>query len=180
MRYDVRAPQGYDDPSNDAYRSGQANFIKNLSRNGFDPHYVAVREQKSAERQHYHGILLVDGRETQSIHNHIQKADESFASAFGVPEKKGLVDDCTKDRNGNKQQNGIMLRKDDPDYENKVAQALEWASYLAKVNQKESTPRKVRELFSTRIPKSKDNDKHNGQDNRHDENNLRTDENQSR
>ena len=33
IRYDVRAPDGYDDPSNDAYRSGQANFIKNLSRN---------------------------------------------------------------------------------------------------------------------------------------------------
>ena len=167
MRYDVRAPDGYDDPSNDAYRSGQANFIKNLSRQGLDPHYVAVREQKSAENPHYHGILLVDGRETQSIHDHIIKATDSFASAFGVPQNKGLVDDCTKDKYGHKQPNGVMLRKDDPEFECKLDGCIQRASYLAKVNQKEKTPRKVRELFSTRINKPKDNGKSDVQDKQH-------------
>jgi hypothetical protein len=156
IRYDVRMPEGNNDLSNEAFRSGQANFIKNLSRAGLDPHYVAVREQSKEKRQHYHVCLWLDGRKTQSIHNHIGKADQSFASAFGVPATEGLVEDCTKDRNGNKQGNGIMLRKDDPDYENKVAQTLEWASYLAKVNQKSNTPPGSRELFSSRLPKNND------------------------
>ena len=158
MRYDVGAPTGYDDPSNDAFRSGQANFIKTLKRSGLAPRYVAVREQSREKLQHYHVCLWLDGRKTQSIYDHIAQANDSFASAFGVPDNNGLVDDCTEDKNGKPQENGIMLRKDDPDYQNKVAQTLEWASYLAKVNQK-NTPPGTRELFSSRLTKKKKNDK---------------------
>jgi hypothetical protein len=151
MRYDVRMPEGNNDPSNEAFRNGQANLMKNLSRAGLDPHYVAVREQKNAEHQHYHECLWVKYKQEKSFNEIIDKANESFASAFGDPTNNGLVDDCTEDRNGNPQENGIILRKDDPDYENKVAQTLEWASYLAKINQKSSIPLGVRELFSSRI-----------------------------
>lgn len=155
MRCDLRLPQ--DDcthTDNEAFHAFQANFMKNLSRKGLDPHYVAVREQgKGAEHPHYHEVLLLDGRKTQSIHDHIQKADELWANALGVPGIKGLVDDCKP--------NGVMLRKDDPEFESKLDGCIQRASYLAKVNQKESTPRKVRELFSTRINKPKDNDNQN-------------------
>ena len=152
IRYDVRMPEGNTDPSNEAFRSGQSNFIKNLKRSGLDPNYVAVREAKE-KRQHYHGCLWVKYKQDKSFDEIIDKANESFASAFNAPENKGLVDDCTKDKYGNPQQNGIILRKDDPDYENKVADTLEWASYLAKVNQKSNTPPGARELFSSRLPK---------------------------
>ena len=156
MRYDVRMPEGNTDPSNEAFRNGQSNFIKNLKRSGLAPRYVAVREAKE-KQQHYHGCLWVKYKQDKSFDEIIDKANESFASAFGDPSNNGLVDDCTKDKYGNPQQNGIILRKDDPDYENKVAQTLEWASYLAKVNQK-NTPLGTRELFSSRLTKKK-NDK---------------------
>ncbi|MFA6103620.1 MAG: hypothetical protein WC721_15625 [Victivallaceae bacterium] len=155
IRYDVRMPEGNTDPSNEAFRNGQSNFIKNLKRSGLDPNYVAVREAKE-QRQHYHGCLWVKYKQDKSFDEIIEKANESFASAFNAPENKGLVDDCTKDKYGNPQQNGIVLRKDDPDYENKVAKTLEWASYLAKVNQKSNTPPGSRELFSSRLTKNND------------------------
>ena len=172
IRYDPRLPEDdYSHPSNEAFRAFQANFVKNLSRQGFDPHYVVVREQSSEpsreNHQHYHGFLLLDGRKTQHIDKHIKKADELWANALGIPGTRGLVDDCTKDKYGHKQPNGVMLRKDDPDYQRKLDGCIQRASYLAKVNQKEKTPRKVRELFSTRINKPKDNGKSDVQDKRH-------------
>ena len=60
-----------------------------------------------------------------------------------------------------------MLRKDDPDYQRKLDGCIQRASYLAKVNQKEKTPRKVRELFSTRINNPKYNGKSDVQDKQH-------------
>lgn len=77
-------------------------------------------------------------------------------SAFDLPPKEngyGLIDDCTKSRNGEKQINGVMLRRDDPDYETKKADCFRRASYLAKINTKGNTPEGQRELFSSRIPK---------------------------
>lgn len=160
MRCDLRFPQDERNRTdNEAFHAFQANFMKNLSRKGLDPHYVAVREQsKGTEHPHYHEFLLLDGRKTQSIHDHIQKADKLWANALDVPGTKGLFDDCTKDKQGNRQPNGVILRKDDPDFESKLDGCMQRASYLAKVNQKESTPRKVRELFSTRLNKSKDDE----------------------
>ena len=47
-----------------------------------------------------------------------------------------------------------MLRKDDPEYERKYDQCFRRCSYLAKVNQKDSSPKHQRELFSSRIQKN--------------------------
>lgn len=153
MRYDVRMPNGNNVQSNIGYRNGQANLMKNLKRSGLAPHYVVVREQKNAEHQHYHGCLWVKYKKDKSFNYIINKANESFASAFGDPTLNNLVDDCTKDKYGNLQQNGILMSQNDPDYETKVADTLEWASYLAKVNQKSNTPPGSRELFSSRLSK---------------------------
>ena len=46
-----------------------------------------------------------------------------------------------------------MLRKDDPEYERKYDQCFRRCSYLAKVNQKDASPKHQRELFSSRIQK---------------------------
>lgn len=157
MRYDIRYPEDYtcDPVGNDDFRRFQANFVKNLSRADLDPHYVATREQGDSNNHHYHAMLLLDGRKTQSIHNHIRKADELWSNALKVPQTTGLIEDCTKDKNGNKQRNGVMLRKDDPDFKVKLDNCMKRASYLAKENQKSSTPDNTRELFSTRRAKGK-------------------------
>lgn len=45
MRYDISFPEGYDHADNSIFREFQSKFMKNLSRQGLDPQYVAVREQ---------------------------------------------------------------------------------------------------------------------------------------
>ena len=150
MRYDIRFPEGYSHADNEIFREFQANFMKNLSRQGLKPQYIAVREQSREKHQHYHVALLLDGQKTQSIHNHIQTAERLWDSTLGVPAREngyGLIDDCTKSRSGAKQINGVMLRRDDPEYEKKKDDCFRRASYLAKSIPK-AIPQKVRESYS--------------------------------
>ena len=51
MRYDVRLPEGLDHTNNDLFREFQSKFIKNRSRKGLKPQYVAVREQSKEKHQ---------------------------------------------------------------------------------------------------------------------------------
>ena len=156
MRYDVRFPKNMYMEDNKTFRDFQANFIKNLSRQGLKPQYVAVREQSKEKYQHYHVALLLDGQKTQSIHNHIQTAERLWNSALGLEPREngyGLIDDCTTSRTGEKQINGVMLRPDDPEMEKKKDDCFRRASYLAKTTTKGNVPKGQREMFSSRIPK---------------------------
>ena len=159
MRYDIRFPEGYNHADNGVFREFQSKFMKNLSRKGLKPQYVAVREQSKEKHQHYHVALLLDGQKTQSIHNHIQTAERLWDLTLGLPEKEngyGLIDDCTTNRNGDKQENGVMLRYDDPFRYDKKESCFKRASYLAKCTTKGNTPKGQRELFSSRIPRKND------------------------
>ena len=156
MRYDIRFPEGYDHADNGVFREFQSKFMKNLSRQGLKPQYIAVREQSREKHQHYHVALLLDGQKTQSIHNHIQTAERLWDTTLGLPAREngyGLIDDCTKSRSGAKQINGVILRRDDPEYNTKKDDCFRRASYLAKVNTKGNTTKGQKELFSSRIPK---------------------------
>ena len=130
--------------------------MKNRSRHGLKPQYVAVREQSREKHQHYHIALWLDGQKTRSIHDHIKTAERLWDRTLGLPEREngyGLIDDCTVSRNGERQINGVMLRKDDSNYADKRNDCFRRASYLAKTNTKGKAPRGQRELFSSRIPK---------------------------
>ena len=157
MRYDVRFQgEERERSDNQLFSEFQSKFIKNLTRQQLKPQYVAVRDQSREKHQHYHVVLWLDGQKTQSIHNHIQTAERLWDRTLALPERPngyGLVDDCTKSRAGQKQVNGVMLRKDDPGYESKKDDCFRRASYLAKVNTKGNAPKRQRELFSSRIPK---------------------------
>lgn len=159
MRYDIRFPEGYDHADNGVFREFQSKFMKNLSRQGLKPQYIAVREQSREKHQHYHVALLLDGQKTRSIHNHIQTAERLWDTTLGLPAREngyGLIDDCTTSRTGEKQVNGVMIRPDDPDMEAKKADCFRRASYLAKINTKGNVPKGQREMFSSRIPSKKD------------------------
>ncbi len=154
MRYDNRFPSDFPPVhDNQAFLQFQADFMKHLTRQGLDPHYVAVREQSKEEHQHYHGIVMLDGNKTQNIHGHISTGEAIWRRKLGLPPGQGLIDDCTKSRDGSPQENGIMLRRDDPEYEAKIDRCFHWASYLAKENQKSNTPDGQRQLFASRIKK---------------------------
>ena len=163
MRYDVRFPKSYEHPNDNKHFSQfQEAFIKNRKRAGYDPAYIAVRESSREKHQHYHVALMLDGHKTRSIHDHIQTAERLWEKTLNLPPKYddeehetncGLIDDCMRNRQGQPQENGVMLRKDDPDYDSKYDQCFRRCSYLAKVNQKDSSPKHQREVFSSRIPK---------------------------
>ena len=156
MRLDSRLPIGYLHSDNSLFRSFQAKYMKNLSRQGLKPQYVAVREQSKEKHQHYHIALWLDGQRTQNIHKHIQTAERLWNRTLGLPEREkgyGLINDCTQNRDGLPQVNGVMLRKDDSEYETKKDDCFRRASYLAKTNTKGYAPKGQRELFSSRIPK---------------------------
>jgi hypothetical protein len=153
VRYDVRMP---DDgkvrnkkEANNLFRTFQGKFIKNLDRQGLNPHYVAVREQSKEKHSHFHVMLLLDERKTQSIKKHIDKADELYANTLELSGRKGLIDDCTKDRHGKTQKNGLKIKKNSPGFQEQFNEAFQWASYLAKENTK--TTGSERELFSSRL-----------------------------
>ena len=161
MRYDVRFPQDYEHTNdNELFSQFQETFIKNRKRKGYDPAYIAVREGSREKHQHYHVALMLDGHKTQSIHDHIQTAERLWEKILNLPPKNddagrttcyGLIDDCMRNRQGQPQENGVMLRKDDPDYDSKYDQCFRRCSYLAKVNQKGSASKHQREVFSSRI-----------------------------
>ena len=149
MRYDVRFPKNHDYPNgNEAFSRFQETFIKNRKRAGYDPAYIAVRECSREKHQHYHVALMMNGHKTQNIYDHIQTAERLWEKTLNLPPKYndewraasyGLIDDCMRNRQGQPQENGVMLRKDDPEYECKYDQCFRRCSYLAKVNQKDAS-----------------------------------------
>lgn len=156
MRFDAKLPKCCEHTDNELFRKFQSAFMKNRSRHGLKPQYVAVREQSREKHQHYHIALWLDGQKTQNIHDHIQTAERLWDRTLGLPEREngyGLIDDCTKSRKGLPQVNGVMLRRDDPNYAIKKDNCFRRASYLAKTNTKGNAPKGQRELFSSRIPK---------------------------
>ena len=152
MRYDIRFPEElYVDPKegNAMVRKFQSDFIKSLKREGLTPHYAITREQSKEKHGHYHCILLLDERKTQSIKKHIEKADRIWKTKLGDYGKKALIDDCTKDRNGNHQDNGIKIKRNSQEYQKQYDKAFCWASYLAKENTKSNNDG-LREVFTSR------------------------------
>ena len=154
MRYDIRFPKNFTHADNGVFSSFQAAFIKNLSRQGLKPQYLAVREQSREKHQHYHVCLWLDGQKTQHIDKHIQTAERLWDAALNLPPCEDgykLIDACTKNRDGEVQVNGVMLNRASTDYHDKRKECFYRASYLAKVNTKK-TPDGQRELFASRTP----------------------------
>ena len=159
VRFDIRFPDGVDPTSNervnDAYRSFQTKFMKNLSRHGLKPQYVAVREESTNEPPHYHVALMLDGQKAQTVQNHIQTAERLWESTLGLPARKngyGLIRNCTTDRDGKILPGGVLLRNGDSDAEQNKKDCVRQANQLAKTEDKGIAPKWQRELFSSRLP----------------------------
>ena len=66
-------------------------------------------------------------------------------------DKKGLIHYCDKDSDGKRQANGIILRSDDPNYEDKIEAVVRQAMYLAKDHTKGIYNDGVRDFGMTRL-----------------------------
>jgi hypothetical protein len=154
LRFDLNYPQ-YQNYSSDTniFKRFTSSYVKHLRRQGYDPCYFWVRENAGDcnSNPHYHFILLLNGSKTHKIYYHLQKATELWGSYFNYGD--GLVNWCIKDRYGNPQENGIMIRRNDADFREQYNRCFNWASYLCKVNTKYHLSKSARVFGYTKLPR---------------------------
>ena len=152
VRFDVTYPKNFIAVENNSDMSELMKLlIQQCSRNGLSPAYFWVREQSlRSNNQHYHCMLLLDGNKTRRYYPHIEAAEEMWGRLLNV-DPKGLVHYCDRDPDGSRQVNGIILRSDDPYYEDKIATVVRQAMYMAKVHTKGFYNDGFRDFGTTRI-----------------------------
>ena len=152
IRFDVTYPKGFMAVEDNSDMSNLMKLlIQQCSRNGVSPAYFFVREQsRGSDNQHYHCMLLLDGNKTCRYYPYIKSAEEMWGRILDV-DPKGLIHYCDRDPDGNRQANGIILRSDDPYYEDKIDTVIRQAMYLAKDHTKGIYNDGVRDFGMTRL-----------------------------
>lgn len=87
----------------------------------------------------------------------MEKAESILARTLNIPAAKGLIDNCTRTKDGEPQKNGIILRKDDPEFATKLDDCFRWGSYLAKTNTKGEPLDHIRDWGGTETRKPSTN-----------------------
>ncbi len=152
VRFDVTYPKTYIVVEDNSDMSALMKLlIQQCSRNGVSPAYFFVREQSlGSDNQHYHCMLLLDGNKTCRYYPYIELAEKIWGRILGV-NPKGLIHFCDRDPDGNRQANGIILRSDDLNYEDKIEAVVRQAMYLAKDHTKGIYNDGFRDFGMTRI-----------------------------
>ena len=152
IRFDVTYPKGFKAIEDNSDISALMKLlIQQCSRKGVSPAYFWVREQSlRSNNQHYHCMLLLDGNKTCRYYPYLEAAEEIWRRMLNV-DKKGLIHYCDKDTDGKSQANGIILRSDDPYYEDKIDAVVRQAMYLAKDHTKGIYNDGVRDFGMTRL-----------------------------
>jgi len=159
FRFDLHFPQEMiAQQDNEHFKHFISAYQKNLSRKGLSPQYIAVREQRQSQNPHYHVLSILDGQKTRNSRGHLQTAERLWANELGIktenPATLGLVNYCERDKKtGERTRNGVMLDHNRDEYPYELDHAIKRASYLAKVNQKKLTPKGVREVFASQLPR---------------------------
>jgi len=153
LRFDLHMPQAhcFADPQEPLNRFLDS-FVKNRRREGHDPRILWCREQTpEAPVPHWHFVCLFSARETRSYMVHLAEAERLWGLALGGADPGGLVNYCNRDRHGNPQQNGILLRVGDPDFERNLRASIRSSSYLSKTFSKGHAPLGTREWGCSQV-----------------------------
>ena len=152
IRFDVTYPKGFKAIEDNSDISALMKLlIQQCSRKGVSPAYFWVREQSlRSNNQHYHCMLLLDGNKTRRYYPYIEAAEEMWGRILNV-NPNGLIHYCNRSPEGNRQANGIILRSDDPNYEDKIDIVVRQAMYLAKDHTKGIYNDGFRDFGMTRI-----------------------------
>ena len=152
IRFDVTYPKMFKAIEDNSDISALMKLlIQRCSRNGVSPAYFWVREQSlRSNNQHYHCMLLLDGNKTRRYYPYIEAAEEIWGRILNV-NPLGLIHYCNLSPEGNRQANGIILRSDDPNYEDKIEAVVRQAMYLAKDHTKGIYNDGVRDFGMTRL-----------------------------
>jgi hypothetical protein len=120
-------------------------FTKHLEWKDLDPFYLWVREQASSHNPHYHCLILLDGQKIQNHYGIMEEAKRLWAN-INACDPDGLVDYSWEP---------WQLRRGDIGFNQSLAQCVFAASYLAKVNTKNSSPYRHRDFGSSRLRRFK-------------------------
>jgi hypothetical protein len=132
---------------NDAIRQLMNSLSQNLNRNGMPHQYIWVYEDSQDGGHHHHLALLVATNWPQAFYVIVNKVKELWTSATN-----GIVNDCTRDRDGNPQENGIFMVQGTLEFPQTFERCFHWASYLAKTKDKYDKPFNLKTFGSSRLP----------------------------
>lgn len=123
---------------------------KNSGKHNPDPRILLAREQHGGSHNpHIHGLLLVNGNAFHHPSSLIQRIERQLQNVLGVDDVSGLVHYANQNGPG-----CYMLKRNDPDFNQKLNEASHHGSYLHKTRGKENLPKGQWSLLGTRAPKT--------------------------
>ena len=131
-----------------------------FGRKGYDPQYVARREQVTSENQHYHVGLVLNGNKKRSINAVRETIEKHWANQLDIPleevQQKALVYPCNKAPDGSPRENGRMIKRGTWDNHKQKQDTMRQLSYLAKVDENDLTPSSTKKFFTSQFQKDYD------------------------
>ena len=158
VRFDLRYPKDHNaDNSNRDFSGTLQGVCREFSRKGYDPQYVARREQVTSENQHYHVGILLDGNKKRSPEAVRQTVEMHWAKHLDIPleevQQKVLVYPCNKAPDGSPRENGRMIIRGTWDNHKQKQDTMRQLSYLAKVDENDQTPSSTKKFFTSQFAK---------------------------
>ena len=154
IRFDLKFPDdGFAYDKAEIFRSFMRTFIQDRTRQGFgDLYYVAVRARNRSKHGQYHVFILLNGKNTQSLNGHMEKAKDLWTKSFSDESSRAGLFSCrSHDEN-----NGLMIHRDAPDFVATVTECIKQALYLATVETKDWLSKHGRTWSSTtNIPRGR-------------------------
>lgn len=138
VRFDIRYPDGDNiNSSSERVSDFSYNLKRSLDRETFegghkaDAKIVHVQEKESSNHPHHHFAVIVNANAKQKAYPILEKANRLWKTMLSTNED-GLVDYC------NRYENGIIIKRNSPDYEKQYDKTFYQLSYLTKVRGKEN------------------------------------------
>lgn len=158
VRFDLHYPSSYNFVVTNQHISDFfRRMVEHYSRKKIDLRYIWVREiTTDSLGHHYHCAMLLDGNKVQKYYPITQKASEIWGRVID-DDADGLVNYCDSKENGlmirrpSSKAEGDVLALQQQNYSEIYDQCFYWASYLAKVNQKDDIPLNMRSFGSSRF-----------------------------
>ncbi|QJB56535.1 inovirus-type Gp2 protein [Pseudodesulfovibrio sp. zrk46] len=163
VRADLRLPHDHQPSGNNEEVSHLFKIMKENARtHNVTFHFVWVRESSPDGKPHYHLVILLDASRVSNYVAFLNELERVWGHVLNC-NATGLVHRCETDQFGNYTGNGIILQQptrqatgeeraaQEHDFWSKLNWITEWASYLAKVRQKESTPHRVRRFGASQL-----------------------------
>lgn len=161
VRLDLKYPKEItSDGTNNDFQRTMESMMKEFSRKGYDPQFIARREQRESKNPHYHLVIQVDGNKKRDRTSIIESAEHHWSQTLGLTQQevheKKLVFSCNYNPHNEPLPNGYMLNRNAVDFQNRKNEAVRQLSYLAKKEPEDMTPSHTRKFFSSQFQKDYD------------------------